>query len=548
MIETSYQDELRLVLRSLQLPLSRDGEEAALEGLIEYSELVGLSPDDLAIIIQEQLNDWGSSDEIGEHLGGAIKISLEFAPSILSRVDINSYFAMYQKLRSGTKDSPALPHSVARRLLSRGSLIAHLLEEELFSCSQVSRLLHATEESLDVSYGAVAVLARGLGILPGLNPHSAGEVLWDTDARLALLLFPDTSLPETNEIASNEVDVWLPESEFENFLDRLSRRSETEGGPTWPYLQMLHWCLTPLEFYDHPASYLYEFSPRGKVALSLFDKYPAVTGNPVLNNAKAVERLNSTWARNRGSDDAHALVEILELLETLPFIPRMQIARVLRAWLIRVVEIQAEEPTTLAYINSNHEFVRVSEFVSRRETNTQGVIEQRIVDCWSVLAFQKNGWRSRGLGDGVNASNLSRKKLGDIEYANVDERTAIAIEAHGGYLSYTYVADHQRSLARIIEQRLTDSWLALDDPEAWTVRVIFVAHGWEQQKLPTREKLHGVNVLYDYIFYGDLRRKAVENSTESERINSYNLHVIDALNRRIVRESTREVYSRIAQT
>lgn len=213
-----------------------------------------------------------------------------------------------------------------------------------------------------------------------------------------------------------------------------------------------------------------------------------------------------------------------------------------------MIELCTVKPVLLDLTVTNDLFAAVTDYITENETYTQGVIEQRVVDCLAVLAFDGEGWRARGLGDGVNASNLSRHKLGDVEFANVDKRRAIALEAHGGHLSVTYVADHTRSLGRIVEQRLAESWLALDDPEAWNVKVLFVAHSRDADGLPLAKTLHGVNVTYEYIDYSELVERAVAVSSPSDRIAAFELHVVKRLNARTVRESVREKFREIVTT
>ncbi len=536
---------LAQVVRSWQLPLPSDAEDLALDAVTNLATGRAMSIDDFAIVLDHQTDTWRTTDTVGPDLRAAMTAALATTPTSNASIDARAYFAMYERLRRGTSDVAGLSQSVSRRLLSRTTLIAHLLGEERFSCSQVARLLAATEASLDVPYGAVQVIARELGMLPTLDRDAAGQILWGADQALSLALFPDSSLAETCEIAAAEVEVWLPEVDVATLLNRLAKSDRPDGEPTWPYLQILHWCLTPVEFYDHPASFLYEFAPRGQVGLALFGRYPTVTGNPVLNNAKAVETLNSTWARNRGGDDAHALVAILGTIESLPYVPRRQVARVLRAWLTRVIELRTVTPVLLNPEMTPVIVERLIDYIITTETNTQGVIEQRAVDCLATLVFDKPGWRSRGLGDGVNASNLSRHKLGDVEFTKVDDRIAIALEAHGGHLSATYVADHQRSLARVVNQRLSESWSLLDDPENWTIRVIFVAHSRDASGLPTTETLHGVHVEYEYMDYEDLVSLMSINSTTDDQVAAFELYVVDALNKSNVRESARERFRQI---
>lgn len=538
---------LAQVVNSWELPLAIENEAASIDAVADLGTARGLGPEDYALILEEATEHWQTTGVANAQLRNAVNQALQFTPRVLDSVDAKAYFEMYDRLREGGGDVASLSHSVSRRLLSRASLVAHLLGEERFSCSQVARLLAYTEASLDVPHGAISVIARKLGLLPALNRNSVGQDLWDSDHHLSLELFPDSTVEETNDIAGEASRAWLPEADVELLLQKLCRSDQVDQEPFWPYLQMLHWCLTPIEYFDHPASYLYEFAPRGQVGTGLFARYPTVTGNPVLNNAKAVQTLNSTWARNRGGADAHALVALLGTIESLPFVPRRQVARVLRAWLIRMIELRTVEPVLIDCESSEALFTTITNYVASRETFTQGVIEQRVVDALAVLAFDEPGWRARGLGDGVNASNLSRHKLGDVEFTNVNDRYAIALEAHGGHLSATYVRDHARSLARIIEQRLSESWLSIDDPDRWIVEVLFVAHSRDTSNLPLSETLHGVNVVYNYIDYAELIRRARGHSTAEERMGVLDCHIIDKLNEATVRESTREKFRKIAE-
>lgn len=492
-------------IASLQLPVGRANESSAVEAAELYLNTHSLSPSDGALLILESLDQWKQAGAPSSLLKNIVRIALRSGlEGHLGELLADNYFIIFERLRSGTQDWNGLPHTTARRLLSRLPLLSHLLVAENMSCSQVSKLLKALENSLDVPYQAVGVIARALGHFPSLDTTQAGGELWELDASLALMLFPDSGTAEACEIAGSEASKYLPETDVRHLLRQLSQVSSPSSPIFWPYLQILHFCCVPLEFFDHPASYLYEFAPRGQIAGQLFARYPAATGNPVLNNAKAVQTLDRAWARNRGGDDAHALVALLESLESLPHVTRRQLAKVLRAWLYRVIELETSIPIALPADLTAEEVERVIFFIADNETNTQGVLEQRIVDGLSFLAFSGEGWRPRGIGDSVNASNLSRHKLGDVEFANVDERTAIALEAHGGHLSITYVKDHQRSLARIVDQRLEESWAALDDPSAWTIRVIFVAHSRDPSDLPESEILSNVSIEYEYWDYVQL--------------------------------------------
>jgi hypothetical protein len=241
------------------------------------------------------------------------------------------------------------------------------------------------------------------------------------------------------------------------------------------------------------------------------------------------------------------LVALLESLESLPHVTRRQLARLFRAWLYRVIELETSTAIPLPDSLTAGEVERVVSFVTANESNTQGVLEQRIVDGLAVLAFGGDGWRPRGIGDSVNASNLSRRKLGDVEFANVDDRTAIALEAHGGHLSLTYVRDHQRSLARIVDHRLSESWSALDDPSAWKIRVIFVAHSRDVSGLPTKEFIHKVEIHYEYWDYQRLVQEAASRTTRIGDDASFRSNSVAPLNSRTTRQSVRDKFLSIAR-
>lgn len=535
------------VVRGWELPLPIENEQLVVDAVAAIGTGKGLQFEDFALLLEQATERWQLNGAIDAQLRTAVDTALRFTSPVLDEIDAKAYFDLYKKLRSGGGDVASLTHATTLRLISRTPLIAHLLREERFSCSQVARLLAANEASLDVSYGSIVKIARKLDQLPQLDRSEAVDDLWDTDQSRSIVLFPDSSLPESNSLAGDALSRWLPEVDTERLLIRLSKSEEPDAPQFWPYLQILHWCLVPIEFFDHPASYLYEFAPRGGNGEALFAKYSVSTGNPFLNNAKAVHSLDS-WARGRGGDDAHALAEIVKTVDTLPFVPRRQVVRILRAWIVRVIELRTVEPVPIDIQVTDALFNSVAEYITEHETNTQGVIEQRVVDCLAVLAYDRPGWRARGLGDGVNATNFSRHKLGDVEFANVDKRCAIALEAHGGHLSVTYVEDHTRSLGRIIEQRLNESWGNLDDPEKWTVKVLFVAHSRAAIGLPVREVLHGVNVEYEYMDYAELVRLAKIDSSSEDRVAAFEMYVIDQLNEPTVRESARRKFCEIVST
>ena len=98
------------------------------------------------------------------------------------------------------------------------------------------------------------------------------------------------------------------------------------------------------------------------------------------------------------------------------------------------------------------------------------------MDAVASIAYPEDGgWRSRGLGDSVNASNVSRKKLGDCDFQHPEDRVVIAFEAHAGVLSDVYFLAHLQSLRRVLPIRV-EEWEGIADPNEWKAKIVFVAH------------------------------------------------------------------------
>jgi hypothetical protein len=141
--------------------------------------------------------------------------------------------------------------------------------------------------------------------------------------------------------------------------------------------------------------------------------------------------------------------------------------------------------------------------VAHGETNTRGIVEQRAVDVITAALHFNSSWKSRGLGDSVNAANTPRRKLGDCEYQDASSRTVHAYEAHAGHLSKVYFRNHHGSLEGILRLRLDDEWLAYSEPSDWTVTVTFAAHSTDLAGA-FEEEIEGVRVRFEFVTYSDL--------------------------------------------
>jgi hypothetical protein len=216
------------------------------------------------------------------------------------------------------------------------------------------------------------------------------------------------------------------------------------------------------------------------VANAIFDVFPselAPRGNPILNNFKAVDRITADWAESRDDnrEKARALVIIVETLSAMSFSPRRQISALIRQALIRYIEINTPASIHLGIITDLSVATRFLQRVAAAPTNTEGVIEQRVVDFLSALEFGLPDWRPRGLGDPVNATNSSSRKLGDCDFQNITERRCIAVEAHAGRLTDVYVREHLRTLRLNLPARL-EEWSRISDTDEWQWSLRFVVH------------------------------------------------------------------------
>ena len=166
-------------------------------------------------------------------------------------------------------------------------------------------------------------------------------------------------------------------------------------------------------------------------------------------------------------------MEIVDGLSSLAYSPRVQISSLLRKAIVRYIEINTPIPT---HLKQQTDFELIKHFVrdvSANQTYTRGVIEQRLVDFLAAIEYPLPEWRSRGLGDPVNASNSSSKKLGDCDFQNVAARKCVALEAHAGRLTDVYVREHLRTLRINLPSRL-EEWSCISELSDWHLHLCFL--------------------------------------------------------------------------
>jgi hypothetical protein len=296
---------------------------------------------------------------------------------------------------------------------------------------------------------------------------------------------------------------------------------------------------------------LYEFAPRGVAANWLFQQYPAslaAAANPFLNNAKAVDRLDLAWAAVRTDYPAaaHALVRVVEGLESMGFSARKELAAWLRWWIHRGLRLQAPPATQVTEMATPKLVGRVLAAVQGQETNTVGIVEQRVVDALSAVRHPaEEGWRARGLGDSVNASNISRRKLGDADFQDAARRSVVAYEAHAGVLSHVYLRGHLQTLARVLPVRAQE-WAGISDIEEWSIEVIFVAHAFAPgvPVAGTSVRVPGVPIDVS-IRFSTMSDFIADGPGAAELTGAFVQHIHSRLNERRTPERVRTTYAQI---
>jgi hypothetical protein len=440
-----------------------------------------------------------------------------------------------------------LSRDLAIDLLSEAPLIYRLATQQGMSATQISLVLTQLLGGTFFPYDAVRTVMRVLRVRPEIDPTGASALL-EADIEATHRRFGDASLAEAASIMGDTGR-------------RLGFPSDLEGHLRWlcppeltsrtfvPYLQALDFICVVAESYDHPPQFLYEFAPRGQVANQIFDRYPlalAPTGNPILNNFKAVEAADRAWSRSRPSPMSHALVSVLEGLSKMPFLARRDLAAWIRQWLVRVVALLDSAPLLLLDETSvgELEVSRLLDWTAAGNTATGGLIEQRVVDALtSAIHSPSDGWRPRGIGDATTVSNLSRKKVGDVEFQNVADRTVIAYEPHGGRLSSAYLDGHLRSVRRVIALR-AEEWRGIADLSAWSIEVRFLAHSFTGDlQVPPPAKIEAVGVATTTQDFASFIASAMSTLPPAEVEAAVRSHVFVALNRREVAQEVRLLVS-----
>jgi hypothetical protein len=403
--------------------------------------------------------------------------------------------AAYFKLHDRLGREHLLSHDQAIAFLSHSFLMCDLASVEGSSAAQIARLLGQRDRRVNFSRPSIATALESFRMLPEVSKLDV-ERLFSRDRREELPKLADADAAVAAEMVGRQGEGLGFIGDLGTLLQRLA--PVPEMGKYAPYLQILHFQCCIAEYFDHAVTDLYEFSPRGNAVTWLISQYPPVlspAGNPFLNNAKSVERLTDQWVRSKKLGErpgAHALFSILSGMDEMGFAARREIAGWIRLWLHRIIRISIPTSTVLPPQLSDQQFLRIVDATISENTRTFGILEQRVVDLVGLLTHGIPQWRSRGLGDSVNATNISGRKLGDCDFQDSASYRIEAYEAHGGELTDVYASEHVRTLGKCIAKRL-EELKGVADIESWSASVTFVAHRISAN-FPQNLVIHGLRV------------------------------------------------------
>lgn len=531
--------ELTRSFRELLLPYRKDREDEAIKQLVDSAVKSGIAVKDIAVWIDLKANDWRNIANPDPSFQTAVECAVTAGDGQHGGRIADAYFGVHSKLM----DRWGFTHDEARWFLSHSCLLAALASDHQMSAAQIANIVNQKDRRAMMSWRTVSTLLTPIGLKPETSAASI-DALFTQDEIDEESILADASIEEAAVfLALRAQQLGFP-YDMEHLLLRLARSDNFHSYV--PYLQILHYQCCIAEEFDHDLSVLYEFSPRGAAVLDLCGKYPdsmVSAGNPFLNNAKSVEKADFDWAISKENLGALALVELLTGLTQMGFTARRDLCSLVRFWIHRVIRVALPASVTLPAQLTDTQIELLVNGITANETNTAGVIEQRIVDAYSVLLHKNSdGWRSRGLGDSVNATNVSRKKLGDCDFQNLSNNIVVAYEAHAGPLTEQYLASHMITLPKLLKERIRE-WNGYSVAEDWTVHIVFVAHEIKATK-PAPITIDGVTVHIELEVYRDFFSKTV--APTQSIIDSISKYVLTPLTENHTPNSTREKLNQIA--
>ena len=546
-MSTAYSHEelqdLETALAELIMPAGADptGSVMALSRLLEKN---GVALPDQPDTVRQLASEWRQTLKCPSPLREGIVTAISQSSDPHVRAIARKFFGLHERLQSRL----AMTFEGASIVTGYTSTIGSLAKDHSMSAAQIAALLRARGVADDTA--TWAAIQKVMSALSLATKVTLGEVKsqLERDLREEETLFADADWGGSLEIMAALGSNFGMRAGTHQYLASIVPES---GEAHWPYVFMLHFSCVPLDWFDHAPVYLYEFSPRGRSAGFLLDQYEDFdTGksNPFLNNAKSVDRIDQNWADSKTRmglrRPASALVAVLEEAGSLPFQSKRAYGAALRQWCLRQLRLQRTPAKPLGMdLVEEQPLGRLLGAVAKSETNTRGIVEQRVVDALTLPTHAEPPWKPRGLSDSVNAANTPRRKLGDCEFQDSSRHIVEAYEAHAGHLSRTYFLNHQASLENILRARIDQEWLAYSDPSDWDVMVTFVSHSGDLSE-PIDTEIEGVRVGFKFASYLELISDLDLASPQTQ--SSFGALLVDVLNHPRTPQSVRDRVEQLA--
>ena len=494
--------QLMPALRALLLPTRRSLPTAPARALGVFFRSIGVVADDFERWIDFNLGLWQDLGNAPPVLKRAVHVVLCASDPALGTQLGENYFAIHREL----VEKHFLGHEEARAFLSGALFMCELALTERWTAAQIAKVMSGRGEHVSYSRQTVSLLLAKMNISTAV-PLDQMIHLHSRDSTMSLSYFADADANAASGIVAELAARLGCHVPLEPELCALA--PEARVNQHTPYLQMLHFQCVIAELFDHAVLDIYEFMPRGQVAEWLFNQYPNTMSNsndPFLNNAKAVETLDEKWVRSKRQAErrgALALVRTLNGLDGMAFEPRRELAKILRMWIHRIINLSEPLQVVLPIVLSDQQIARMLLALVHGNTETYGILEQRVLDAISEALHPATvGWRSRGIGDSVNTTNTSQIKIGDCDFQHSERRLITAYEAHGGDLTPVYVDEHVRTLGKTMQRRANEM-AGIAELSEWAVELVFVAH-----RLSVRARaavlMNGVRVTFRFMTFADL--------------------------------------------
>ena len=437
--------------------------------------------------------------------------------------------SLYSRVIDGLRQSENSKRKAAV-IASYLPLMVTLAREFNYSSAGIAKVINEFDGKTSLHWKSVDKVLRCLKLTRDMSKSSVADLL-RADRTRSETEWADANVSVIAEVLSSDAI----ELELDIGASLRMLFAPDEFAVFIPYLQTLFYLCVITEYFDHPCEYLYTFKPRGRVANLVFDVFPstvAPAGNPVLNNFKAIDRLSFDWSKSRDDNrsQAQALVDVVLALSSLSHSPRKLLARRIRAAIFRYIDIKTPQELVLEKVERFSEIAGFLSCAAEANTQTAGIIEQRVVDFVMAYNHLSEQWKSRGLGDPVNATNTSSKKLGDCDFQDIVRCQCAAAEAHGGKLTDIYVEDHLRTMRRNLSARLAE-WELVSDVDQWHTKLFFIAH----EIACATERPGGLPDRFEIekITYAEFLAPIIEfdEGDDSDLVFLFNTWVIDILNK-----------------